>query len=125
MELRINFETELSDSSGVSDTDIIDQRSEQAQQGRQSKTPVQHARTSQFEKEKVKQPLLRAGISTRHESGERAGDSHNSPPTSFDTEGKEHGECYIVDGEDHTAKPRRLIETGQATWRISIKSVIR
>ena len=62
MELRINFETELSDSSGDSDTDIINQRSEQAQQGRQSETPVQHAQISQFEKEKVKQPLLRAGI---------------------------------------------------------------
>ena len=61
MELRINFEAELSDSSGNSDTtDIIDQRSEQAQQGRQSEMPVQHVRTSQFEKEKVKQPLLRA-----------------------------------------------------------------
>jgi hypothetical protein len=88
MELRINFETELSDSSGDSDTDIINQRSEQAQQGRQSETPVQHAQISQFEKEKAKQPLLRAGISTRHESSERAGDSHNPPPTSFDTEGK-------------------------------------
>ncbi len=105
MELRINFETEWSDSSGNSDTDIIDQRSEQAQHGRQSEMLVQHARTSQFEKEKFKQPLLRAGISTRHESGERAGVSHNSPPTSFDTEDKEHGECYIMDGEDNAAEP--------------------
>jgi hypothetical protein len=115
MVLRINFETELSDSSGHSDTETINKRPER---GRQSEMMSRHAQTSQHHRPGQKQQLdtnreneqTTQAVLCRHRSAQ--GERRTASATSW---------ADKILRLSHA----RLAKTGQTTWRISSRGITR